>query len=396
MSKRLLFTGVSTMRDHAGQHKLYFIAEALARRGIPVSVLVPDRRENREFLAARPEIEAHFYPSGSVLGDLRHKASMLGRRSWSAVWIVGVGLRSMTMRGWWARGVPLIKDFDEFPSMIASAGALRREYLRWIERRHIAQADAFSTASAYLEKAVRRRRPELGARVLRLPVAISAEEHQVRPSLVSQLRATARGRSVLLYVGSLLAFYVDQIEELIQLAARLKRSGSDAIVRIVGGGPQAEDFKRLARQAGVEGTLEFAGHVDRTELASHMEAARVLLFPFAATPFNLSRCPTKAFHYAASGRPVVTNRTGEVASLFQGNALYYPEHDVPAMADRCLDALSRPSRPLDREAFHALTWQARATTFQAWLEERGWLPDAPRRSISAPACRAQSRATPGR
>lgn len=374
MSRRLLFTGVSTMRDHAGQHKLYFIAEALARKGVPVSVLVPDRRENREFLRARPGIEAHFYPDGSVLSDLRHKARMLGRRSWSAVWIVGVGLRSLTMRGWWARGIPLVKDFDEFPSMIASASPLRREYLRWIERRHIAQVDAFTVASSFLENAVRRRRPEVGSNLLRLPVAISADEHRVRPSLVSQLRSAAAGRPVLLYVGSLLAFYQDQVDELIQLAAQLKRGGSDAVVRIVGGGPAAADFQARARRAGVEGTLEFAGHVDRPELASHLEAANVLLFPFPATPFNLSRCPTKAYHYAASGRPVVTNRTGEVAALLGDDALYYPEHDIAAMADRCLEAMRRPVPDGSRSAAPALTWEARAETFGSWLETRGWLP----------------------
>ncbi|WP_414663048.1 glycosyltransferase family 4 protein [Horticoccus sp. 23ND18S-11] len=374
MSKRLLFTGVSTMRDHAGQHKLYFIADALGRRGVPVSVLVPDRDENRAFLADKPHVDSHFYMPGNVASDLRSKARMLARNEWSAVWVVGVGLRSLTLRGWWAPGVPIVKDFDEFPSMIESFGPMRRAYLRWIERRMIRQAEGFTCASAFLEATVRRHRPRLRQRVLRLPVAISADEHQVRPELVARLQTAAGGRSVLVYVGSLNRFYEDQIDEILRLASVLRRRGSHAIIRILGGGPDADYFKTKSVQADVASVVEWAGHVDRADLASHMDAAHVLIFPFPATPFNVSRCPTKAFHYAAANRPVVTNRTGEVAALFGEAALYYPEHDVEALADRCEEALRRSARTGPGRALHELTWDARAETLRAWLDVQGWLP----------------------
>jgi hypothetical protein len=115
VNKRLLFAGVSTMRDHAGQHKLYFIADALGRSGVPVSVLVPDREENRAFLEDRPHIDSHFYRPGSVLSDVRQRAETLRGGDWAAVWVVGVGLRSLVLRRQRTRRVPLVKDFDEFP-----------------------------------------------------------------------------------------------------------------------------------------------------------------------------------------------------------------------------------------------------------------------------------------
>ena len=46
------------MRNHAGQDKLYFLADQLGRRGIPVTVLVPGFEDNRSFLRTRPHIEA--------------------------------------------------------------------------------------------------------------------------------------------------------------------------------------------------------------------------------------------------------------------------------------------------------------------------------------------------
>ncbi|HZZ18697.1 MAG TPA: glycosyltransferase family 4 protein [Opitutaceae bacterium] len=377
MNKRLLFVGVSSMRNHAGQDKLYFLADQLAQRGIPITVLVPDFEENRAFLRQRSHIQARYYEPGSALGDLRQKTRMVQEGSWSAIWIVGVGLRSFVMRGRATRGVPIIKDFDEFPSMADDIGPFRRAYLKWMERRMVLQAQGFTCASAYLEASVRAQRPDIGERLLRLPVAISSQEHRIDPELVARLRKDAHGRPILLYVGSMRRMYDEQITELIELALVLRRRGSDAIVRIAGTGPDMDYFKAKADDAKVGNSLEFSGHVRRDgDLSAHMEAANVLIFPFPSTKFNISRCPTKAYHYAAANRPVITNRTGEVAALFGRSALYYPERNVEALADRCLHGLKQSPGYSNGIAMASLTWESRADQFIGWLAERGWLPEA--------------------
>jgi len=364
------------MKNHAGQHKLYFLADAFGKRGLPVTTLVPDLEENRAFFSDKPWVEALYYPNRHALGDAWRKSRVLGEDRWSAVWIVGVGLRSCVYRGRRRRHIPIVKDFDEFPSLIASFGRFRRMYLGLIERSMIRQADGFTCASAFLEDAVRAQRPEIAGRLCRLAVAISENEHVVDSRLVAKIRAADAGRSTLLYVGSMNRFYEDQINEVIGLAGELRARGSSARVRILGGGPDLGYFKSRAERSGLGSTLEFAGHVRREDLASLMEASEVLVFPFPVSPFNLSRCPTKAYHYAAANRPVVTNRTGEVASLFGGNALYYPEHDIKAFADCCATALSLHGQYDNRMAFEALTWKARASQFSRWLSIRGWLPEA--------------------
>jgi glycosyltransferase involved in cell wall biosynthesis len=363
------------MRNHAGQDKLYFLADQLGRRGIPVTVLVPGFEENRSFLRVRPHIEARYYPPGSALSDLRHKTRIVQDGSWSAIWIVGVGLRSLVLRGEQTKRVPIIKDFDEFPSMADDIGPFRSAYLRWIERRMILQAQGFTCASAFLEASVREQRPELANRVLRLPVAISSHEHRIDPDLVSRLRRDSDGRPILLYVGTMRREYEGQINELIQLALVLRRRGSDAIVRIAGTGPAMDYFRAKADDALVGDSLEFSGHIKRDgDLSAHMEAASLLIFPFPATRFNISRCPTKAFHYAAANRPVVTNFTGEVAALFGKSALYYPERDVEALADRCIEGLDQSSEFSNGIPFASLTWETRADQFTKWLAAQGWLP----------------------
>ncbi len=371
-NRPLLFVGISSMRDDASQHKLYFLADLLGRSGMPVSVLVPDLAENRGFFADKPHVTVHFYPSASALADFWRKSRFVRSGRWSAVWVVGVGVRSCLRRGSVAKGVPLIQDFDEFPSLIASFGPLRRAYLRWMEHRAIARADGFTCASAGVEKIVRRLRPGLGSRALRLPVAISAGEHAPDPRLVSRLRRDAAGRPVLLYVGTISRFYEDQIDELIALSGILYRRSSMALLKIAGGGEDFEYFKAKALSVD-RGNFEFIGHVPREELASHMEAAQVLLFPFPATPFNLSRCPTKAFHYAAANRPLVTNRVGEVAELFGNTAFYYRAGDVEDMARACHHALEAKPEFSNGIEFDALTWDRRIATFVRWLGDHDWL-----------------------
>ena len=374
MSKRLLFIGVSSMKDHAGQHKLYFLADTLGRRGVPVTTLVPDMEENRRFFAGKPHVDARFYTMGSALDDARAKGRVLREDRWSAVWVVGVGLRSFVPRGRRFRHIPIVKDFDEFPSMIESFGRLRRSYLRWIEKRSIAQADGFTCASEFLENTVRRQRPEIGSRLLRLRVAISADEHRSDPILLRKIRDADGTVPTFLYVGSVWRFYEEQIDEVIELAKLLQQRGNAARVRVLGGGPDLDYFKEKAARVAVGANLEFHGHVPREQLASHMESADVLVFPFPTNPFNLSRCPTKAFHYAAANRPVVTNRVGEVAALLGESALYYPEHDIVALADECQRALAQGAAFDNQIPFGSLTWDARAEQFVTWLSEHGWLP----------------------
>ncbi len=363
------------MQHHAGQHKLYFLADAFGRRGRPVTVLVPDFEENRAFFAAKPWVEALFYPHGNGLTDAWRKSRLLRQDRWSALWLVGVGLRSFLYRGNGYKHIPLIKDFDEFPSMMNHLGRWRRLYLRAVERATIAQADGFTCASAMIEGLIRRQRPGLAHQLCRLAVAISEDEHRVDPAISARLRRADAGRPTFLYVGSMNRFYEEQLDELIGLAGMLRARGVQARVRLLGGGPELDYFKGKAAQAGLGDAIEFAGHVRREELASHMDAAHVLVFPFPTSPFNLSRCPTKAYHYAAANRPVVTNRVGEVAALFGDKAWYYPERNVAAFADRCLDALAHGAEFDNRIPFETLTWKSRATQFSQWLSLHGWLPE---------------------
>jgi len=88
-----------------------------------------------------------------------------------------------------------------------------------------------------------------------------------------------------------------------------------------------------------------------------MEAARVLLFPFPATPFQPVPLPDQVLSLRRGDRPVVTNRVGEVAELLGKLRFYYRAGDVEDMARACQRALEvEPSFPT-ASSLDALTWE---------------------------------------
>jgi glycosyltransferase involved in cell wall biosynthesis len=384
MSKRILFVGACSVEHDASQHKLYFMAAVLARAGLPISVFLPDFPENVAFFAkAGAGVETHFFPRGNPVAEMLRKAVFVRRGNWSCIYVVGVGLRSFLLPGVKKRGTLLIQDFDELPSLIPTFSKLRYAYLRLIEWAMIAQADAFTCASQFLIDRVGSQRKKLRDRIFHLPVAISADEHRVDASLSAAIRKRMNGRSVFLYVGSMNRFY--QIDELLNLARLLRERKSNAFIRVLGGGPDLEAFKEEVVSSSLQDWIGFEGHARREELASHMDAADVLLFPFHNTAFNVSRCPTKAYHYAAANRPVVTNRLGEVAKLLGASGFYYQEGNLGEMADGCERALQAAPTFDNGLSFESLTWDHRALQFAEVLAKLGVAPTVTKKETVAHA-----------
>ena len=231
----------------------------------------------------------------------------------------------------------------------------------------LSHAAGFTCASEFLVNWVRRDRPELGPEgVLYSPVAISAEEHVVQPALSRSVRERFAGRHLLVYVGTISRIY--QVEEIVDLAGELRSRRKDFVVLICGDGPDRKSYQELASARGLGEVVHFEGRIERRDVASYLDAASILLFPFHDTQHNRARCPTKGFHYAAANRPLVTNRVGEVAKLFGESAWYYPEREVRAMADACELALAAFPGYNNGIPPRSLTWAQRTDRYEGWIE----------------------------
>jgi|GEM_PF-1429379 len=374
----ILFVGTATCRENATQDKLYFLSDALARRGIPVGLMVPDFPENRAMtMAGSVNRRLYFVPPGTTAVEVARKKAILGQQRWSCIYTAGIGVRMMVGDRRSATGPKIIHDFDELPSTMHGMPFLRRWYLKGVERAMARRANGLTVASAELENWIRARRPELKNEILYLPVAADEASLRIDDGLVRKLRSETQGTPTLLYVGTLWKPYDQQLQMLIELAKRARATSWKIRIKILGGGPDADFYRQQIQDVGLSQIICLDGHVERALLCTHMRAADALLFPFPDTAQNRARCPTKAFYYAASGRPLVTNRVGEVARLFGDRAHYFEENNVDDFqdaVDRALQPGLTAAAPLP---IRELIWEERADRLWSWLNRLRWVgPEA--------------------
>ena len=73
--------------------------------------------------------------------------------------------------------------------------------------------------------------------------------------------------------------------------------------------------------------------------------SEALIIPMRNTDQDKARFPHKISEYCASGRPIITNKVGEISNYFdQNNAYLCDEYSVQAYADSMQEVLSDPGR----------------------------------------------------
>ena len=84
---------------------------------------------------------------------------------------------------------------------------------------------------------------------------------------------------------------------------------------VITGGTTEATLGPLAKGQG--GMIRYAGYVDRRTLLQELSAASVLAIPLFDEFRSQARFPTKLGEYLATGRPVVTNKVGEVSNYLK-------------------------------------------------------------------------------
>src|SRR5829696_4847709 len=105
--------------------------------------------------------------------------------------------------------------------------------------------------------------------------------------------------------------------------------GVDSGLRLVFAGPDrglGEKLRRRTRTLGLEGRVEFAGHVPREDLAALYRGAEALVFPSRYEGFGLP-----VLEAMASGTPVVTTASSSIPEV-AGDAAVIVEPDAEALA----------------------------------------------------------------
>lgn len=133
-----------------------------------------------------------------------------------------------------------------------------------------------------------------------------------------------------------------------------------AHLTLAGTGPELPDLQQLARRLGIEGHVEFAGRLERDEMAERLRLCAVAL-----NPSRIDNTPNSVLEALASGVPVVTTNVGGVPYLVEHGvtALLVPPGNPESMARGVLDLLGdhRLAARLVANGLHTVqryTWSA--------------------------------------
>jgi glycosyltransferase involved in cell wall biosynthesis len=134
------------------------------------------------------------------------------------------------------------------------------------------------------------------------------------------------------------------------LVAAVGRLGGDAVLVLVGAGPE----RPAARRWGAEPFVRLVGEIPFDEVPRYLVAADVVAVPQRATPDTVGQVPAKLVDAMALARPIVSTAVSMIPEMLDGCGVVVPPGDVAALAD----ALERLLR--DRGAAAALGARARA------------------------------------
>lgn len=146
---------------------------------------------------------------------------------------------------------------------------------------------------------------------------------------------------------------------------------------VAGRGPMEPALRARAGSLGLDGAVEFAGHLPRDVLRRRMDAATCLVLPSRSE--GLPRVVIEAL---ARGRPVVGTAAGGIPELVQDGITgrLVPVDDASALAAALLDVLTHPERAaaMGAEGRRRVEAMDPAREFEAGIARlAGWAREAP-------------------
>lgn len=133
--------------------------------------------------------------------------------------------------------------------------------------------------------------------------------------------------SVLGFIGSFYAY--EGLDLLLEALPKIRQSGHDARVLLVGGGPQESALKTQVKRLGLDHLVVFTGRVPHAEVKRYYDLIDVLAYPRHSMRLTELVTPLKPLEAMAQGRLLVASdvgghreliRHGETGMLFQAGS----------------------------------------------------------------------------
>jgi glycosyltransferase involved in cell wall biosynthesis len=195
---------------------------------------------------------------------------------------------------------------------------------------------------------------------------------------LEELFPRLKGKRILLFAGRVAK--EKNIGFLLAIFPAILARHPDAVLLIVGNGPDMDYFQNEAQKAGIEENCIFTGYVERRDLALIYAISEIFVFPSLTDTQGLV-----TLEAMFSGTPVVAiGAMGTLMVMGGDNGGFMVSNDPDAFTGRVLELLGNPQlrRDKSREArTYAYSWSIEEltkklvdiyqTTIQAYREEYG-------------------------
>ncbi len=273
-------------------------------------------------------------------------------------------------------GVPVILDLHEaMPEFFGSRfGGRARGIGRWLLGVQERLACRFASAVVTVNEALGDRLLGIGVPPAKLSIVPNAPSlsrfapgaHAARPFM-------ADGTLRLVYAGALSPIY--ELDVVLDAVARLVEADAELDVRLELYGREFEEVPLRDQVAtlGIGERVTFHGRIPLDEVPAAIAAADIGLAPTRRSPFTDYSLSTKAYEYAAMGKPVVATRLPMVVRTFADDVVTYAPGDAADLArairriiDEAGEREARVARALDR--VRGLSWDVEALGYLALID----------------------------
>jgi glycosyltransferase involved in cell wall biosynthesis len=273
-------------------------------------------------------------------------------------------------------GVPVILDLHEaMPEFFGSRfGGRSRGLGRWILRVQERLACRFASAVVTVNGALGDRLLGIGVPPDKLSIVPNAPSlSRFAPNAQPARPFMADGSLRLVYAGALSPIY--ELDVVIDAVARLVEAdgGLDVRLELYGRDFAEVPLRDQAARLGIGDRVTFHGRIPLDEVPAAIAAADIGLAPTRRSPFTDYSLSTKAYEYAAMGKPVVATRLPMVVRTFDDDVVTYEPGDAADLARAIRriveDAGEREARvACASDRVHGLSWDVESVRYLALVD----------------------------
>lgn len=154
----------------------------------------------------------------------------------------------------------------------------------------------------------------------------------VDPHIADDIPKTNNQGATILFVGRLVKR--KGVDDLIYALNIIQKKVPDAMLEIVGDGPEAENLQKLATDQGVKSSVRFFGKLTGAELYQRYANCNAFTMPSKTTSDDVEGFGTVFLEAAAFGKPSVGTMSGGIPEAIKDGVtgLLVPEGDVQSLA----------------------------------------------------------------